>query len=254
MEITQAHVDKLNELLDAGLVQGVGVPVPGEMCVEAAVCYALGLPHGDDPGCVVDSVRRLKIILNDSHVWQSNISRAEGLRRLAIAQLGSRDTVDEKELLRQIRFLVRDLKEQYPAADSFMATAVHDYYSATAAAPSNAAAYAAAYVASVAGFVVATAAATANAGANAIAFANAIAEAIDAHASAAANAAAYASAATIAVANSAANAIAEAIDAYPTLCATNSPARVAGEKILCDFAEGVVQILIDLKSPGCKFL
>ena len=173
MEITQAHIDRLNELLDAGLVQGVGVPVPGEMCVEAAVCYALGLPHGDDPGCVVDSVRRLKIILNDSHVWQSNVFRAEGLRRLAIAQLGSLDTVDEKEFVNRLHVMVKK---------------------------------------------------TLNVSRN-----------VNIHA------AAYAATATATV-------------AYAAAVAGAAAGAAAGEKILCAFAEGVVQILIDLKSPGCKFL
>lgn len=43
---------KVLEVVDAGLSSGVGNPIPGQMCVEAAVCYALGLPHGDDPACV----------------------------------------------------------------------------------------------------------------------------------------------------------------------------------------------------------
>ncbi len=30
------------EVMDAGLIKGVGEPEPGKMCVEAAMCYALG--------------------------------------------------------------------------------------------------------------------------------------------------------------------------------------------------------------------
>ena len=52
MEITQEIAAKVLEIVDAGLVGGVGKPVPGQMCVEAAVCYAMGLPHGDEPTCV----------------------------------------------------------------------------------------------------------------------------------------------------------------------------------------------------------
>src|SRR6202789_3803012 len=90
IEITRAHIEKINSLLDQGLVNGLGQPEPGKMCVEAAISYALGLDHGDDPGCVMDSLRLLKIRLNDSRRWTSNRARAEGLRRLAIAQLGSK--------------------------------------------------------------------------------------------------------------------------------------------------------------------
>ena len=52
VEVTRAHAEKIADLLQHGLVKGVGTPEPGKMCIEALVCYALGLPHGDDPGCV----------------------------------------------------------------------------------------------------------------------------------------------------------------------------------------------------------
>ena len=46
MKITAEIATKVRDLVAAGLVSGKGRPVPGEMCVEAAVCHALGLPHG----------------------------------------------------------------------------------------------------------------------------------------------------------------------------------------------------------------
>jgi hypothetical protein len=49
MDITRQHAERIVGLLEHGLVSGVGVPEPGKMCVEALVCFALGLPHGDDP-------------------------------------------------------------------------------------------------------------------------------------------------------------------------------------------------------------
>lgn len=88
--ISQSLVLKILEVVDCGLVFGPGNPIPGQMCVEAAVCFALGLPHGDNPPCVGESVRHLKICLNDSN-WSSSETRAKGLRRLAIAQLGSNE-------------------------------------------------------------------------------------------------------------------------------------------------------------------
>jgi len=94
MSITVDQARKILETVDEGLTNGMGVPVPGHMCVEAAVCFALGKPHGDDPGCVSPALRIFKIGLNDSP-WSSNAARANGLRRLAIAQLGSKDVLDD---------------------------------------------------------------------------------------------------------------------------------------------------------------
>jgi hypothetical protein len=83
-----ALVPKIDAILNRGLSKGLGV-LGGQVCVEAAICEALGLPHGDDPGCVDDAVRAYKIYLNDSP-WSSPQARAAGLRDLAIAQLGTR--------------------------------------------------------------------------------------------------------------------------------------------------------------------
>src|SRR5208282_6286802 len=100
-EMTEVIARKVLKTVDAGLVGRLGFPVPGQMCVEAAVCYALGLPHGDDPGCVAPALRALKIRLNDA-VWSSDQARARGMRRLAVAQLGSTDVLDETEFARRI--------------------------------------------------------------------------------------------------------------------------------------------------------
>ena len=89
-----------DELLERGLSNGLGKR-NGQMCIEAAVCAALGLPHGDDPGCVASSVRRFKIILNDSN-WSSLKARAKGLRDLGIAQLGSLGIVDNLEFTKRL--------------------------------------------------------------------------------------------------------------------------------------------------------
>jgi hypothetical protein len=80
IEINETVVRKCLTIIDAGLVSGMGVPEPGKLCVEAAICLALGLPHGDDPQCVAPSLRSLKIKLNDSR-WSSKMARAKGLAR-----------------------------------------------------------------------------------------------------------------------------------------------------------------------------
>ncbi len=86
---------KYNEILSRGLCNGIGSP-DSQMCIEAAVCNALGLPHDDDPKCVTDAVRRYKIRLNDVG-WSSVTARANGLRKLGIAQLGSLGVVNNAD-------------------------------------------------------------------------------------------------------------------------------------------------------------
>lgn len=76
-------------LLDYGLCRGKGDPRPGKMCVEAAVAYAMGQEHTDEPNCVHMTVRDAKIDLNDEDGWKSKKSRGEALKRVAVAQLGS---------------------------------------------------------------------------------------------------------------------------------------------------------------------
>src|SRR5438067_2161747 len=98
MTPTISHARKIVELLGHGLTHGLGTQRPGEMCVEAVVCCALGLPHGDNPPCVGSDVRALKLPLNDSG-WSTNAVRAKGLSRLALAQLGS-DSLNQKEFSR----------------------------------------------------------------------------------------------------------------------------------------------------------
>lgn len=89
---------KVLATVDQGLCKGLGQPVAGEMCIEAAVCFAMGLPHNDNPPCVSQTVRALKIGLNDSN-WSSNKARAKGMRRLAIAQLGTNKNFDDKAFI-----------------------------------------------------------------------------------------------------------------------------------------------------------
>lgn len=99
--ITKEIASKVLETIDAGLSGGLGTPVPGAMCVEAAVCYALGLDHGDDPKCVGPAIRALKIALNDIQ-WPNAKDRAKGLRRLGLVQLGSLGTVNEKLMIQNV--------------------------------------------------------------------------------------------------------------------------------------------------------
>jgi hypothetical protein len=235
VNITNEIAQKVLSTVDAGLVNGLGKPQPGQMCVEAAVCYALGLPHGDDPKCVAPSLRHLKIKLNDSH-WSSAKARAAGLRRLALVQLGSAGTLDEKEFVARCAML--SIRTCVPVALRAAATrfkgekrdALLEAANRCEAEPTleNARHARKAATAATADAADATAAAT----------------------NAAAAADAYAAAPSYTV-----YAYAAVTNAYAAV--TNAAAAVAAavaDKVLSDFAESVVQILIDMDVPGVQWL
>lgn len=97
-------------LLARGLRAGLG-DRDGQMCVEAVICAALDLPHGDDPGCVSEAVWAYTIRLNDTE-WSSPEARAKGLRNLGLAQLGSKGVVDDAVFV--ARLAERTIKEILP--------------------------------------------------------------------------------------------------------------------------------------------
>jgi hypothetical protein len=233
MQITETIARKVIETVDKGLTRGLGNPSPGNMCVEAAVCYALGLPHGDDPACVSRALRSLKICLNDSN-WSSNKARAKGMRRLAVAQLGSAGELDEKEFRRRVVDLA--IRKSVTDALRSASSVCKDNYKRQAMLD-------AAVRCEKEGTQEAVIAGKTAANANANAAAAYAADAADAAAdAAAANANANAAAAyATAAANAAANANAYAKNAVR-------------DKSLADYAECVVQILIEMKAPGCQWL
>ena len=233
ISITREIAIKVRDTVDKGLVHGVGRPVPGQMCVEAAVCYALGLPHSDDPPCVSRAVRALKIQLNDSS-WSSDAARAKGLRRLALAQLGS-EVIDDADFNRRVLDVVirRFVPIALRAAASVHPDEKHKLALAQAAKSCETEGSRAAWAAAEAAWAAAWAAAeAARAAARAARAAAQAAEAAEAAArAAAARAAARAAAAAWA-------------------------ARVAraADKVLSEFAECVVQVLIEMQAPGCQWL
>ena len=87
MEITQEVAAKVLSVVDAGLVRG------------------------DEPTCVGAAVRRFKIRLNDSRAWPSDEARAKGLRRIAVAQLGS-DTINQCEFATYVT--IQTIKRIFP--------------------------------------------------------------------------------------------------------------------------------------------
>jgi len=234
IDITVAK--RVLEIVDAGLVNGVGKPNPGQMCVEAAVCYALGLPHGDDPQCVSRALRALKIRLNDSR-WSSPQARGAGLRRLAVAQLGSRDHIDDNEFRKRVVELV--IRTSVPTVLRYAAS-IHkspEHMQALRDAANRCEVEGSRQSALDARKVAQEARAAAADSAAAYVYAAAYAAAYAAESAAAAYV--YADAAAYAAADAAAAAYA---------------AADARDKSLADFAEGVVQILIEMKAPGCQWL
>ena len=101
-------IPKIDAILERGLCRGIGAR-HGVMCIEAALCAALDLPHGDNPECVAKAVRTFEIGLNDAE-WSSPIARAKGLRDVGIAQLGSKGVVDNVQFITRLsRKIIRRL-------------------------------------------------------------------------------------------------------------------------------------------------
>jgi len=179
-EITREIAIKVRDTVDAGLVKGIGIQIPGQMCVEAAVCYAMGLPHSDEPPCVSAAVRSLKIGLNDS-AWSSDEIRGRGMRRLALAQLGSAGTVDDAEFNRRVIEVI--IRRFVPIALR-AAASVHDKQ----------------------------------------------------------------------FHKDALEAAAVSCEKAETSEAARAASWAASDKLLAEFAECVVQVLIEMKAPGCQWL
>ena len=253
IEITREIAAKVVTYVNAGLVRGKGWQIPGQMCVEAVVCAAMGLPHSDEPPCVGPYLRSLKIRLNDSN-WSSDAARAKGLLRLALAQLGSKDALDEKEFRRRINEMTikTSVAEALRSAASVCKNDAHKAAMLKVAARCEAQGTkeaalegkAAANAAATYAAANATANATAATAAYAYAAATATAAVNAAYAAYAADAAADAYAAD-AAANATANAAANA---------TAATAAYARDESLAAYCERVVQILINMNAPGCQWL
>jgi hypothetical protein len=239
---------KVLGLIDQGLTSGLGKPEPGEMCIEAAVAYAMGEGHTDQPSCVAPVLRALKIRLNDAR-WSSNQARAAGMRRLGIAQLGSAGALDEREFAKRVATLA--IRKCVPEALRAAAALCKGEHKEKLLQHADLCERDATYENAIKARDAAKAAA--NAAAN---YAAAYAAANYAAAKAADYAAAYpaAKAAEYAAnAADAANYAANAADAANYAAAKAAKAAKL-DASLSSFAEAVVQILIDMKAPGCAFL
>lgn len=91
MKITEELCQNVINVVKPGLCHGIGIAKPGDMCIEAAISYALGEGGDrDDPSCVDRDFREAKIILNDMGFWKNKKDRARNLLAVGIAQLGTK--------------------------------------------------------------------------------------------------------------------------------------------------------------------
>ena len=240
IEITHAIARKVLTVVDAGLVSGVGHPKLGKMCVEAAVCFALGEPHGDEPSCVNPALRAFKVGLNDAS-WSSPTARANGLRRLALAQLGSAGNFDAVDFSKRLAMMTvnKTVPRVLRIAAAMKLTAQNPLFLAIMWEALEKAAVecekaidldAASHAASAASYAASDAASAARDAASVASFA--------------ARAARYA----------ASDAARAARDAASVASFAASAASAASDKELSTIAEDVVQLLIAMDAPGCQWL
>ena len=173
--ISTFDVKEFDRILACGLSNGLGKR-GDKVCIEAAICQVIGLKHGDDPGCVTESIRQFKMRLNDSR-WSSPKARAAGLHDLGLAQLGSKGVVSDKDFSQRIaektirvliptlfREMFKDKPDCLVAADKCekegTSESARNAYKIIR--KYNAAAYAAAYAANAAAAAYAAAAAAAD--------------------------------------------------------------------------------------------
>lgn len=120
-KITKERVQKVLDIIDKGLVSGASNPIPGKLCVEAAVCLAFDEPHGDHPSCVDMDLSGIKINLNDHDEWDSlkhpEKARAKALKRLAILQLGTKNRFNKKVFAEKMLLLSAKYLTKYYVAE-----------------------------------------------------------------------------------------------------------------------------------------
>jgi hypothetical protein len=252
--VSRELAQKVLTVVDHGLVKGLGTAKVGAMCVEAAVCFAMGLPHSDQPTCVAPAVRTFKIGINDAN-WSSSAARAKGLRRIAVAQLGS-DQIDEVKFamevaLRTVNIIVpialraaaelaaKPHKEALEKA-AYACEVAKDLDAARYAA-SDAASYASDAAARSASYAASSAARSASDAARSASYA----------ARSAARSARYAASSA---ARSASSAASSASSAASSASDAARSASSASDAVLAQASDIGLEALIQCFSPGCAYL
>ena len=101
--INEENINEALRLCSFGLVKGLGTGEPGDMCIEHIICQVFEGRKGDNPSCVSNEFNKAKISLNECN-WSSNKARAEGMKYLLVAQIGS-NALDDKIVREHLRFL-----------------------------------------------------------------------------------------------------------------------------------------------------
>jgi hypothetical protein len=265
-------LEKYNSVISRGLCKGQGTR-RGRMCIQAAVCYALGLPHGDDPECVIDTARVCGMRLNDAS-WSSPAARAAGLWEFGIAQLGSKGVVDNLEFVKRFveltirEFIPEVFRELLPKENGCLVAASRCETEGTMGA-ARAAADAVYVAAGVPGLNAASVLFETKVDAANVAYAVAsiaanaacdVARAVNYAALAARDTVVDSVVAldTVRSANAAANAAASAVDvaiaANKGLVAEPAVDSVKNDRYLIKSAQLALRVLRELKSPGCELL
>jgi hypothetical protein len=250
MRITRPMAKRVLEVVDAGLVSGLGRAKPGQTCVEGAITVALGLPFNAEPICAHKVMCSLKVTLNDAG-WSSPAARAKGLRKLALLQLGTATTLDGQEFARRVSLMVVNTiipETLMIVADMAGMPAKHKTALVTAAKACESAV---------------DLAAASDAASDAASAASAAIYAASDAASAASDAARAASAASYA-ASDAASAVSYAVSyaasdaaraaSYAASAVSYAASYAARDSVLSRFADRVCDILIAMKAAGVKWL
>ena len=90
-QMTTEQLTTFDALLARGLRAGPGHNSKGQVCLLQAIALSMGEDLTDKASCVAVADRRFAIGLNDAR-WSSPKIRADALRPLALAQLGTAGT------------------------------------------------------------------------------------------------------------------------------------------------------------------
>lgn len=106
-EITQQMVQNLLGYVKKGFCNGAGEVSDGQFCVQQAVNMATTMEAetSDGPNCVHKEFNCLGINLNDME-WRGPKTRAKGLKRLAVAEMGTEEWSADK--IRKFKTMFRE--------------------------------------------------------------------------------------------------------------------------------------------------
>lgn len=100
-QITEETIRSLLAVVDQGLSKGRYYPDESKPSIDEAICLALKEPHRPSLLCISPQLRKLLVQFNDVN-WTSEAARANGLRLLAVAQFGAAGAIDPELFVREV--------------------------------------------------------------------------------------------------------------------------------------------------------